>query len=107
MSSERYREEMRLRRIIAEGVFARLDRLAWKEARLRGLEKVDCQGYIAGLAHNILKAIKKIEALRETGIEGKTQMGKAITSLRQALLSRLPSFSPLTFDLRAGVTIHG
>ena len=94
MGSECYREEMRLRRIIAEGVFARLDRLGWKEARLRGLEKVDCQGYISGLAYNILKAIKKIEALREAG----TQMEKVITFLRQAFLSHLPSFNPLNLQ---------
>jgi len=56
------------------------------------MEKVDCQGYISGLAHNILKAIKKIEALTGTG----TLIEKAITFLRQAFLSHLPSLNPLS-----------
>ena len=53
-----YRRERKRRRTIAEGIFASLDRLGWTRSRLRGLRKVDCDGYMAGLAHNVLKAVR-------------------------------------------------
>ena len=43
---EDFRREMRRRQTIAEGVFASQDRLGWARSRLRGLWKVDCEGYI-------------------------------------------------------------
>ena len=43
-----------------EGPFASLDRLGWARSRLRGLWKVDCEGYMAGLAHNVLKAVRQL-----------------------------------------------
>jgi transposase len=55
-----YHREMRRRKTVIEGVFARLDRLGWDKARLRGRDKVDCQGSIAAIAHNILKALTKV-----------------------------------------------
>ncbi len=55
----RYQREMHRRQIVVEGVFAHLDHLAWDRARLRGKEKVDCQAFIAAIAHNLLKALTK------------------------------------------------
>lgn len=55
----RFATEMNRRKTAVEGVFAHLDRLAWDRARLRGILKVDIQGAIAALAHNILKALTK------------------------------------------------
>lgn len=58
---EAFRIEMRRRRTIAEGVFASQDRLGWATSRLRGLRKVDCEGYISALAHNLKKAVKRMD----------------------------------------------
>ena len=55
-----YRRESVRRKTIAEGTFASLDRLGWEKSRLRGLWKVDCEGYMAALAHNVLKMIRKL-----------------------------------------------
>src|SRR5262245_58777006 len=54
-----YQREIRRRKTAAEGVFAHCDGLAWDRARFRGREIVDCQGSIAALAHNVLKALTK------------------------------------------------
>ena len=53
-----YRRERKRRQTIAEGTFASLDRLGWAQSRLRGLWKVDCEGYMAALAHNMLKLVR-------------------------------------------------
>ena len=53
-----YRREQKGRRIVSEGTFASLDRLGWARSRLRGLWRVDCEGYMAALAHNVLKAVR-------------------------------------------------
>ena len=58
--TEAYRRERRRRQTIAEGTFASLDRLSWARSRLRGLWKVDCEGYMAGLAHNVLNAVRRL-----------------------------------------------
>ena len=50
--SEAYKQEMASRRSTVEGVFASQDRLGWERCKLRGLWKVDCEGYISALAHN-------------------------------------------------------
>ena len=55
-----YRRERVRRQTIAEGIFASLDRLGWARSRLRGLWKVDCEGYMAAFAHNVLKAVRKL-----------------------------------------------
>ena len=55
-----YHREHVYRRIVAEGTFASLDRLSWARSRLRGLWKVDCEGYMAALAHNVLKMARKL-----------------------------------------------
>ena len=55
-----YRRESIRRKTIAEGTFASLDRLGWEKSRLRGLWKVDCEGYMAALAHNVLKMVRKL-----------------------------------------------
>ena len=62
--------QMSRRKTTVEGVFARLDRLDWDEARLRGREKVDCQASIAALAHNILKALTKVRFWRTVAQAG-------------------------------------
>ena len=55
-----YHREHISRRIVAEGTFASLDRLGWAKSRLRGLWKVDCEGYMAALAHNVLKMVRRL-----------------------------------------------
>ena len=57
-----YRRERLRRQTIAEGAFASLDRLGWDRTRLRGLWKVDCEGYMASFAHNVLKMVRKLGA---------------------------------------------
>ena len=54
------RREMARRRTIVEGVFASLDRLGWARSRLRGLWKVDCEGFVASITHNLLKALRRL-----------------------------------------------
>ena len=58
--TEAYWRERRRRQTIAEGTFASLDRLSWAQTRLRGLWKVDCEGYMAALAHNVLKMVRRL-----------------------------------------------
>ena len=53
-----FRREMSRRQTIVEGIFASLDRLGWAKSRLRGLWKVDCEGFMASIAHNVLKAVR-------------------------------------------------
>ena len=55
-----YRRERKRRLAIAEGTFASLDRLGWAQSRMRGLWKVDCEGYMAALAHNVLKLVRTL-----------------------------------------------
>ena len=55
-----YRRESIRRKTIVEGTFASLDRLGWEKSRLRGLWKVDCEGYMAALAHNVLKMPRRL-----------------------------------------------
>ena len=55
-----YSEAIRKRQSIIEGVFACQDRLGWARCKLRGLWKVDCEGFLASLTHNILKALRKL-----------------------------------------------
>ena len=63
-----YRREKVRRQTIAEGTFASLDRLGWARTRLRGLWKVDCEGYTASFAHNVLKVVRRL--LERTGTPG-------------------------------------
>ena len=63
-----YRREMARRRTTVEGVFASLDRLVWAKSRLRGLWKVDCEGFMASIAHNVLKAVRRL--VPDTGPPG-------------------------------------
>ena len=55
-----YRRESVRRKTIVEGAFASLDRLGWEKSRLRGLWKVDCECYMAALAHNVLKMVRRL-----------------------------------------------
>ena len=55
-----YRRERRRRFTIVEGIFASLDRLSCARSRLRGLWKVDCEGYMAAFAHNVLKLVHRL-----------------------------------------------
>ena len=43
-----------------EQVCASLDRLGWAKSRLRGLWKVDCEGFMASITHNMLKAVRRL-----------------------------------------------
>ena len=51
-----------IRRTTAEGVFASQDRLGWARSSLRSLWNVDCEGYISALAHNLNKAVRRLES---------------------------------------------
>ena len=55
-----YQREPFRRRTIAEGIFASLDRLGWEKSRLRGLWKVDSEGYMSALAQNVLKIARRL-----------------------------------------------
>ena len=55
-----WRREMARRRTIVGGIFASLDRLGWAKSRLRGLWKVDCEGFMASIAHNVLKTVRRL-----------------------------------------------
>ena len=57
-----YAEQIRKRKTIIEGVFACQDRLGWARCKLRGMWKVDCEGFVAALAHNILKLTRKLKS---------------------------------------------
>jgi transposase len=57
--TRQYEREMRRRKTVIEGVFARLDRLGGTRTRFRGLERVSAHGSVTALAHNILKALTK------------------------------------------------
>ena len=77
-----YQNEMRKRKTIVEGVFACLDRLGWARCKLRSLWEVDCEGFLAALAHNIMKAVRKLKA--KTGsiaweAELRAEMGEVAT----------------------------
>jgi transposase len=93
--------EMRRRKTLSEGVFARLDRLGWDTARVRGIEKVACPGSIAAIAHNILKALTKVRfGKRAAGAKRTTAL--AINLPAPLCLSfhlSLPFTRPLAFSL--------
>ena len=93
----RYQREMRRRQTVVEGVFARLDRLGWDRARLRGKDKVDCQGSIAALAHNILKALSKARFWRRPAcIQGRgTAPVQDNSWIRSFLALALPAPRPV------------
>ena len=55
-----YWRERRRRHTVVEGIFASWDRLGWEKSRLRGLWKVDCEGYMAALAHNVKKLVRRM-----------------------------------------------
>lgn len=77
-----YEEEIRKRKTIVEGVFACQDRLGWARCKLRGLWKVDCEGFLAALAHNILKAVRKLKARMNSmvwGVEQRAEMKRVPT----------------------------
>jgi len=57
-----YAEQIRKRKTIIEGVFACQDRLGWARCKLRGMWKVNCEGFVAALAHNILKLMRKLKS---------------------------------------------
>ena len=55
-----FKQAMRRRKTVIEGVIAHLKNLGLK-IRLWGLEKVNIQGILSALAHNVLKAVKKMK----------------------------------------------
>ncbi len=70
--SEDYRRETNRRQTVAEGTFASLDRLEWARTRLRGLAKVDCEGFMAAIAHNVAKAVRRLGQNTEPPGNGRT-----------------------------------
>ena len=90
-----YRREMGRRRTIAEGAFASLDWLGWATSRLRGLWKVDCEGFMASIAHNILKAVRRLG--QGTGPsypaapDGPAQLRQSSIQERQCLAELVPA----------------
>ena len=55
-----FKQAMRRRKTVIEGVIAHLKNLGLK-IRLWGLKKVNIQGILSALAHNVLKAVKKMK----------------------------------------------
>jgi transposase len=55
-----FKQAMKRRKTVIEGVIAHLRNLSLK-IRLWGLEKVNIQGILSALAHNLLKAVKKMK----------------------------------------------
>jgi len=55
-----FKQAMKRRKTVIEGVIAHLRNLGLK-IRLWGLEKVNIQGILSALAHNVLKAVKKMK----------------------------------------------
>ena len=55
-----YHRERKRHQTIAEGTFVSLDRLGWARSQLNRLWNVDCEGYMAGLAHNVLKVMRRL-----------------------------------------------
>lgn len=70
--SSRFARQMARRKTAVEGVFAHLDQLAFDQARMRTTGKVDVQGSIAALAHNILKALTKTRFWRTVAASAPT-----------------------------------
>jgi transposase len=55
-----FKQAMKRRKTVIEGVIAHLKNLGLK-IRLWGLQKVNIQGILSALAHNVLKAVKKMK----------------------------------------------
>lgn len=98
--SAKHRREMKRRQVVVEGVHAHLDQLGWDECKLRGLWKVDCEGYVAALAHNLLKALTKVrwkkraaQAATTTGTDGQEKADVAAITLLSVQLPRLHVFT--------------
>ena len=51
---------MKRRQTTVERAFASFDRLSWARSRLRGLWKVDREGFMAAIAHNVMKAVRRL-----------------------------------------------
>ena len=63
------------------------------ETRLRGLWKVDCEGYMASFAHNVLKAVRKL--VRWTGPAGPASPNGGIPDVVAKRSGRNHTFLPL------------
>ena len=48
-------------------MFASQGRLGWERCKLRGLWKVDCEGYISALAHNFSRPCASLEEWARLG----------------------------------------
>ena len=76
-----YRREMRGRQTTVEGISASIDRLGRARSRLRGLWKVDCEGFMAAIAHNVLKAVRRLG--KGTGPPSIAYLAKPLTPRRR------------------------
>jgi len=65
--SPAFKQAMRRRKTVIEGVIAHLKNLGLK-IRLWGLKKVNIQGILSALAHNVLKAVKKMKQWAKTQV---------------------------------------
>ena len=79
-----YRRERVRRQTIAGGTFASPDRLGRARTRLRGLWKVNCEGYMASFAHNVLKMVHELG--RGVGPPGPLAPADAITSSAEQVM---------------------
>lgn len=62
-----FKQAMKRRKTVIEGVIAHLKNLGLK-IRLWGLKKVNIQGILSALAHNVLKAVKKMNPWTKTQV---------------------------------------
>jgi len=62
-----FKQAMKRRKTVIEGVIAHLKNLGLK-IRLWGLKKVNIQGILSALAHNVLKAVKKMNQWAKTQV---------------------------------------
>ena len=93
-----YRRERRRRMTVAEGIFASLDRLRWARSRLRGLWKVDCEGYMAAFAHNILKLVRRLASGVSPPAPASPAVAAALSS-EPTLIDAVTRCSPQRFNL--------
>ncbi|NPV69870.1 MAG: transposase [Firmicutes bacterium] len=84
-STIRYQRMMRRRKTVVEGIFAHLDALGLERLRRYGLAAVQSEGYLAALAHNILKALRYMAGPRRAALSRALTSWPNASSLRTDL----------------------
>jgi len=59
-STARHRRLLSQRKTVVEGVFSHLDQTGFDRTRRRGLDRVQAEGFLVALGHNVLKAVKHV-----------------------------------------------